>query len=512
MANLSTIISSKLPEHIRENPAYERFITFLTYYYMSLENSAEYLTDTDGDYVLDDEGERIKIDKGAIHYADNVLEFIDVDTIDEAFITNLLADLSVPENENSETSSLRLLIRLWRNFIKNKGNDRSFQFLFKIVFGADIEIYYPKEQLLKTSVGNWRENQYIHTEFIDNDDLIGETVKGATSGTTAVIDRTTSRTLAGRTITTLYVEQIRGTFALDEKVTIGADTTEYTAYPTIRQIVITDGGSGFVVGEKIAITFGGEATGFLGTVTELDNGAVRYIDIIEGGIVDNYNDTVELDTSGGSGEDLTADVTVATLGRTRGEYLDNQGQLSNRYVLQDSDFYQDYSYVIKSPFNLDTYDKITSKVIHPTGYKFFGEVLVVEVLDYDTFFSIVEPEVIRRALIGKRIPSYLGFGIVSYTDQTGQQTGTFDADARAYTGDIHTQIDSTTALDEEGNVVNKADYTYEIDYFGEGTAGYVRIPLSELATRTINTLDEPLYIFDGNTLGRSSINTETIST
>jgi hypothetical protein len=42
--------------------------------------------------------------------------------------------------------------------------------------------------------------------------------------------------------------------------------------------------------------------------------------------------------------------------------------------IQDSKFYQDFSYVIKSAQSLDTYRNIVQKLIHPAGFAMFGEI------------------------------------------------------------------------------------------------------------------------------------------
>ena len=69
-----------------------------------------------------------------------------------------------------------------------------------------------------------------------------------------------------------------------------------------------------------------------------------------------------------------------------GKYLTEDGQLSNPSVrIQDSYFYQLFSYVIQTTRSVDEYSGILS-VVHPAGYKYFNDLLHTEVVlanDFD---------------------------------------------------------------------------------------------------------------------------------
>jgi len=62
-----------------------------------------------------------------------------------------------------------------------------------------------------------------------------------------------------------------------------------------------------------------------------------------------------------------------------GRYADNNGFLSDRKYLQDSYYYQDYSYVIKTSKSFEAWKDIVTKVLHPAGFIFFGQIKVVSV-------------------------------------------------------------------------------------------------------------------------------------
>ena len=64
-------------------------------------------------------------------------------------------------------------------------------------------------------------------------------------------------------------------------------------------------------------------------------------------------------------------------------YLDNKGFLSDNIKIQDSHFYQKFSYVIKSAHNISEWEDTFNKLVHPAGFIFFGEILIITSLVRD---------------------------------------------------------------------------------------------------------------------------------
>ena len=58
-------------------------------------------------------------------------------------------------------------------------------------------------------------------------------------------------------------------------------------------------------------------------------------------------------------------------------YLDNKGFLSDNIKIHDSYFYQKFSYVIKSAHNISEWEDTFNKLVHPSGFIFFGEILII---------------------------------------------------------------------------------------------------------------------------------------
>ena len=61
-----------------------------------------------------------------------------------------------------------------------------------------------------------------------------------------------------------------------------------------------------------------------------------------------------------------------------GRYLNDDGHISSYNFIQDRDYYQKFSYVVKVRQSLDKYRSVLKKLIHPAGMKLFGEYLTVD--------------------------------------------------------------------------------------------------------------------------------------
>jgi hypothetical protein len=61
----------------------------------------------------------------------------------------------------------------------------------------------------------------------------------------------------------------------------------------------------------------------------------------------------------------------------KGLFLTNDGFLSDKKYLQDSYYYQKFSYVLKTGKNVADWKNAFTRLIHPAGFKFFGEIAIL---------------------------------------------------------------------------------------------------------------------------------------
>ena len=102
---------------------------------------------------------------------------------------------------------------------------------------------------------------------------------------------------------------------------------------------------------------------------------------------------------------------------TDGYWTDSSSFLSSDRKLEDNDYYQDFSYVIRSEVPVQSYREVLKKLVHPVGLKLFAE--------YSTTSSVIMgatlPEKFSEYLI--RIFSYLDVAIDIW--KPGQDYGTY---------------------------------------------------------------------------------------
>lgn len=193
----SHLISKQLPEFVRTD--YPVFVTFLEKYYQWLETNGK------AGYQID-----------ALRTAH------DIDGSNDYFLELLRKDIA-PYFPPDIAANKRLFLKLVNQFYKSNGTPDSIKFLFRAFFDEDIEIYFPKDDILKVSDGKWVLPLALRIDSADNNFLnIEKTIlTGQTSKATAVVERvikSVDRQL-GITYIEVYISNIERTFQTGETVT-----------------------------------------------------------------------------------------------------------------------------------------------------------------------------------------------------------------------------------------------------------------------------------------------------
>ena len=122
-------------------------------------------------------------------------------------------------------------------------------------------------------------------------------------------------------------------------------------------------------------------------------GSIRAVEIVNFGI--NYSTANASANTLGDGNAILSPV-ISGLGIKQGVWLDDDGKIDYK-IIQDSYYYQDYSYVIKSGLTFQTYSDTLKGIIHPAGLTYFGEIQILN--DIDVTSSLVNAEAIQRMLV-----------------------------------------------------------------------------------------------------------------
>jgi len=148
--------------------------------------------------------------------------------------------------------------------------------------------------------------------------------------------------------------------------------TGYTSanLPTIT-ITTTTGSSANLIATNIQ---GNSANVTVDTSNNITGiGSIRAVQITNFGI--NYSTANAIANTVGDGNaNLTA--TISGLGIKDGVWVGDDGKIDYK-IIQDSYYYQDYSYVIKSGLAFETYSDTLKSIIHPAGLIYFGEIQIL---------------------------------------------------------------------------------------------------------------------------------------
>lgn len=148
----------------------------------------------------------------------------------------------------------------------------------------------------------------------------------------------------------------------------------YSSAPTFnafRHAVIKDITGTFSVGDSLS--------SHSGTVTAFDS-ARQLLSLNTTATLLNGN---TVSTPGASATIVQIDTptitpTVGTTATTSGEFLGERGKVSSDVMrVQDSFYYQDYSYVVKVGESINTWRNAIKRTVHPAGWAVFGEVSIV---------------------------------------------------------------------------------------------------------------------------------------
>jgi len=162
----------------------------------------------------------------------------------------------------------------------------------------------------------------------------------------------------------------------------------------IQRIELTNFGSGYQTGNLPAITINtttGAGASLIATniqgksanviVDAANNvtgiGSIRAIQISNFGI--NYSTANAYANTTGDGNAILTP-TISGLGIRDGVWLNDDGKIDYKKI-QDSYYYQDYSYVIKSGLTFQSYADTLKQIVHPTGLQFFGEIQIFNAID-----------------------------------------------------------------------------------------------------------------------------------
>ena len=366
---LSPFIEEQFPSFMRSD--HRKLVLFIKAYYEWMEQAGNVgFTSRKLDSVID-------IDNNLTEFYDHFRS-----TYMNGFSERLAVTTEV------DTPNKKTLLKKIKNFYGSKGTESAYRFLFRVLYDSNVEFDYPKNKILKASDGQWIEEISIkvtRTNESYHDSLVGGRVYQLTDeniiAASADVERVQKYYQNGIPVTELYIVNLVGVFSPNARVTLDNPTipqlSAFTeqAYGVLGEFFVETPGENYIIGDVVYISSNG--VGFTAKVSQTGlAGSVKRIAIENSGI--NYYDNLTGIVVSSNGSNDTARITLQATAITRypGYYSGNRGKISSTQKLYDGDEYQDYSYRLKSAVSIDRYYSVLRELVHPTGMKMFGSVLL----------------------------------------------------------------------------------------------------------------------------------------
>lgn len=111
------------------------------------------------------------------------------------------------------------------------------------------------------------------------------------------------------------------------------------------------------------------------------NGVVSEVRILSSGFgFHTQGESIDFFNEANNNLSATLLVDVGGVGVEEGQFLDETGFMNADKYMQDSYYYQEYSYEIRCSRSLDKYFEVLKKVMHPVGNKVFGKPVIAELV------------------------------------------------------------------------------------------------------------------------------------
>ena len=254
----------------------------------------------------------------------DLLNFRDPDKAISNFLTKFRNEFlnTLPEILDGSVDK-RKLIKNIKSVYRAKGTARGHEVFFRFLFNLDAEIFYPREQMLRASDGQFDTKKVLRAIATvgDTSDLIGRTITGQTSGATAIIENLFKFQIGANTVSEFILneESITGTFVTSEEIR-GTETDEsdtfikatVTGIPDIVSIT-NDGG---LLSPDDAITLTGGGTGAIIQVDNVGSGGITELLIDDAGSGYAIGDDLTFTNTNTNGGGAIAKVSVVNGGIT----------------------------------------------------------------------------------------------------------------------------------------------------------------------------------------------------
>ena len=254
-----------------------------------------------------------------------LLNFRDPDKVISNFLTKFRNEFlnTLPENLNAGVNK-RNLIKNVKSLYKAKGTNRGHELFFRLLFNEDSEIFYPREQMLRVSDGQWDTQKVLRAISTTGNtiNLVGRTITGQTSGATAIVESVKKLILGNQIISEFVINDgsYDGTFSIGEEIRgTFSDTDDYFIKANITGIpgtktTINDGNL-YSYTDLISVNGGGTGARF--SINDIGSGGITEIIVDDSGLDYSMGDNLVFNNIGTQGVNASGFVSVVNGGFTQ---------------------------------------------------------------------------------------------------------------------------------------------------------------------------------------------------
>lgn len=249
--DISQFISSQFPAIYREEG--ETFVAFVKAYYEWAETT----------------------EKSAFNEGRRIAEHGDIDTTPEAFIEHF-RETYLKGFPFHTSVDQRFLVKHILDFYRTKGSKQGIELLMKILFGEEVEIYYPGEDILRVSDSKWVKPNYIEVSPSPRTQgFVDKKITGSQSGATAYVDSVVRKRMNGVLIDIIYISSVKGKFLTGELITDDGNVIDAPlAIGSLTRFEVSSGGRNNKVGDVFEVHAENGAHGKI-RVTGIENATGR---------------------------------------------------------------------------------------------------------------------------------------------------------------------------------------------------------------------------------------------
>ena len=401
--HVSALLDQFVPGYVREN--FPELIHFIEVYFNYLEDS-----------------------HGSGYYQNTLPYQRDLTKQDQLFLDSIEQELGlfIPrEFESAPRDFYYYITDLWRS----KGTQEAIETFFRLLLNDQIIVRYPWDKVLKPSDGRWVIERKLRVSMISGDgyEFLGKEIRQVNNLGIAKVTKVERKIYSDVVIyeLSLVANDIAGEFIDRDEIIVFDTDLRAEIYRSVTGLKITNPGEGYQVGDRIRLAQFDGAT-FVAFVSSIDdNGGILTTRMSNFGAGNTPNHIIatnpneervylkdyvlfsystdlpiasldnefQIDTDDGFGADF--DIEYGAIATTEGVYTGVSGQLSESIVLQDSNFYQKYSYEVVTSYSINRWLSSLKKSVHPSGVGVFSNVRLFNVLPLgaraETFTDVTIP-------------------------------------------------------------------------------------------------------------------------